>query len=294
MSNGNPTQELNQKILHEFGWSARFDTNEEGFWFVEIKLGMNDTRMFTSNYQHSSSAPESSSIKDRKKGTAAASKVALEGIKEEIAMQKSKQLMALNQVFPKAIPIYESNEENWNFFWQHKPPMVGIDAEGNQRSPPVLLQVSTEDYAILEAPNRRQGLSKHVKRLLQDNSIVKVFCDNFSHHDKTCLGLAAEPGTYLSGPIVDIEAIAGQLLGPVKVARGLSRIVTLCMPELNVLVRKPKNKLSSVGRFAMIEQGKATPLKSIHDLTKKQQQYAALDAWSTLLAYQRLQEASNV
>jgi hypothetical protein len=103
-----------------------------------------------------------------------------------------------------------------------------------------------------------------------------------------------EPDSYLSGPIVDIEAIAGQLVGPVKVARGLSRIVTLCMPELNVLVRKPKNKLSSVGRFAMIEQGKAPPLKSIHDLTKKQQQYAALDAWSTLLAYQRLQEASNI
>jgi hypothetical protein len=52
-------------------------------------------------------------------------------------------------------------------------------------------------------------------------------------------------------------------------------------------------RFKDVARFSMIEQGKAPPLKSIHDLKKKEQQYAALDAWCTLQAYKRLREAAT-
>jgi hypothetical protein len=70
----------------------------------------------------------------------------------------------------------------------------------------------------------------------------------------------------------------------------------MVMPELDVLIRKPKGqgRFTKVGRFALIEQGKAPPLKSIDELTFEEKQYAALDAWCTLYAYRRLQELSVV
>jgi hypothetical protein len=61
---------------------------------------------------------------------------------------------ATEQLFSKHnIRIYDlADEENWTYFWQHKRAMVGIDTEGNQSTSPVLLQIATLDYAILEVP----------------------------------------------------------------------------------------------------------------------------------------------
>lgn len=286
---GNPTQDLNQKVLHKYGWSASYDTTEDGCWFVQVVVGFNDTRRFQSDNKG-----DASTDGGRKKGIAAASEVALLGLAEEIKLQESKSIQTLEETFAsQRLDIYESNEENWSYFWRHKPKVVGIDTEGNQQSPPVLLQVSTEDYAILETP--RTKISRHVQRLLEDDSIVKVFCDNFSHHDKTCLGCSpADSSTseaYTTGPIVDLEAISSQHLGPVKVARGLSRIVTLVMAYDNLLLRKtPANRRKSVGRFVLIEQGKLPPLRSMYDLSRKERRYAALDAWCTRMAYVKLQD----
>lgn len=93
-------------------------------------------------------------------------------------------------------------------------------------------------------------------------------------------------------PIVDIEILALGLLGPVKVPRGLSKLISLCMPELNVRIEKPgkssKQRHKNIGKFALIEQGKAKPLRGLFDLNKSLQQYAALDSWCTLKIYQRL------
>jgi hypothetical protein len=95
---------------------------------------------------------------------------------------------------------------------------------------------------------------------------------------------------------VDLEAIAAMHFGRVKVDRGLARIVTLCMPELNVLIRKPKKngsaRFADIGRFTLMEQGKIPRIRSVWNLSPKERQYAALDAWCTLLAYNRLQEYS--
>ena len=67
------------------------------------------------------------------------------------------------------------------------------------------------------------------------------------------------------------------------------------MPELNVLIGKPSGasktkRFKDIGRYTLIEQGKLPPLQSIRDLTRKEQLYAAMDAWATLQAYQRLQQ----
>lgn len=90
---------------------------------------------------------------------------------------------------------------------------------------------------------------------------------------------------------MDLEFAILELMGKVNVPRGLSKIVTLCMPELNVRIEKPKTqkgRYKNIGPFALIEQGKAEPLRGLFDLQEKDQQYAALDSWCTLKAYQEL------
>ena len=97
--------------------------------------------------------------------------------------------------------------------------------------------------------------------------------------------------------IVDLEQLAAKHLGPVKVARGLGRIATLCMPELaNINIAKPKRnnpgvkgRFANIGRFALIEQGKLPPLRGVGDLSATEQRYAALDAWVTLQCYKEFQ-----
>lgn len=71
----------------------------------------------------------------------------------------------------------------------HQTRQVGVDTEGNALSPPVLVQVATDHFVILEAPNALSGLSRNLKRLFADESILKVFCDCRSQRDKTFFGL---------------------------------------------------------------------------------------------------------
>jgi hypothetical protein len=203
--------------------------------------------------------------------------------------------------FPLPIRVKDGNDaKTWVEFWQNPPNIVGIDTEGNQMAPPVLLQISTQYYTILEVPLQKQ-LSSNVTRLLKDDAIIKVFCDNFSHNDKKCLGLALPPEKNFSKPpIVDLESLCNSVTDVAsKVPRGLSNIVSMSFPELNVRIKKPSQsskRFENIGRFAMIEQGKAKPLKGFHDLTSKEKQYSALDSWCTLQAYLRilsLQTASS-
>lgn len=280
-----PTQELAQNVSQRYGWSTVIERND-GFWTCTVTVGLNDQHRFVSSETCLDTTQER-----RKQGVAAASQAALDGLCEEIERHEAKPEKSLGEVFPQPINIYESNRETWDYFWKHQPAAVGIDTEGNQISPPVLVQISTDDYTIMEVPHNGR-LSNDLSRLLSEDRIVKVFCDNYAHNDKRSLGLTDIPVDLTVGPVVDLEDMAAQLLGPVKVARGLPRIVTLCLPELNVRIGKPSTgRLKNVGRFAWIEQGKAPPLKSIYDLSAKKRQYAALDAWCTLLAYKRMREA---
>ena len=320
-----PKQELNQNVIQRYGWSVRFEkepinknddgddvNNDRAYWVAYVRLGFNDERKFVSN-DHESSAE---SDYGRKIGFASASQAALEGLKEEIARQEAKPRMELTQVFPLYIDATNSNtrqkprffikgssQRNWDqFIWNNKPAVVGIDTEGNQRSPPILVQIATEECVLLEIPAISSNqLSANLKLLLADNTITKVFCDNFAHHDKKALGIHHQDTDhatdYSHGPIVDLEVLAASALGPTKVARGLSRIVTLAMPALNVIIVKPSpsggKRFKDIGRFAMIEQGKAPPLTSFRDLSPKEKFYAAMDAWATLLAYKRITHSTS-
>ena len=322
-----PIQELKQQVSHKYGWSCKLEKEaESGFWVCYVILSLFDERNFVSSCDSPDSTEEG-----RKEGQAAASQAALDGLQEEIAKQEAKPKKELTEVFPlyrnpkndkldsnekPLFVIRGSSAKNWNecVWTTDKPKVVGIDTEGNLNTPPILVQIATDSCVILEITSMNGNrLSKNLQRLLADNEIVKVFCDNFSHKDKRSLGLlpplekknkndkkAKTPPIDLpdfsQGPIVDLEALSAKLLGPVSVARGLSRIVNLAMTDLNVLVGKPSNRkggsrLKDIGRFAMIEQGKAPPLTALRDLTRKQQLYAATDAWVTLQAYKRLCEA---
>ena len=96
-----------------------------------------------------------------------------------------------------------------------------------------------------------------------------------------------------------------EMYGPAKVARGLSRIVALTIAT-NVQISKSstsntKNNIpttsktasserwKNIKRFALIEQGKIKPITNIFkDLSPIELQYAACDAYATLLVYNYL------
>lgn len=251
------------------------------------------------------------------------------------------------------IPIYDSHDvRNWDYFWSHRPTVVGIDTEGNNCIPPIIIQIAVidintnETYCIIEAPKRKKSyhpkntssgtsstdhgastanatISNNLKRLLNDTSIVKVFCDNFSHKDKVVLGIhnatssdvtngqnnqsmygfQSEPQT----SVIDLECVMNEMYGPVKVARGLSRIVALTIaPNVQICKSSSPNTPSStspiattntasmgrwknIKKFALIEQGKIKPITNIfRDLSPMELQYAAGDAYATLLVYNYL------
>ena len=306
-----PAQDLQQKVCQKYGWSFQYSTNDNGQHQVEVVVGFGDKRTFVAPITTTTKTPQ-----DDKAAKASISALALQGLAPIIEVEESKPVGELAEAFASLSQnpttassksdggsnitvLNSSHEDTWKTFWNERPSVVGIDVEGNQISPPVLVQIATESYTILEVPDYRQRrLSPDLQRLLNDDSIIKVFCDNFAHKDKTSLGLSLPPAVTEEGkfnfaepPIVDLESVAMKLLGPVKVARGLPRLVNLAMPELGIRIVKPKpqkGRFKKIGKFALIEQGKLPPLKGLNDLSKEEQQYAALDAWFTLNIYRRL------
>lgn len=291
------TQELQQKVCQRFGWSLVYTKLEDSRWKAEVVTGLLVSDGKEDNHKHTFITGES--YEEDKEGKYEVSKLALEGLAEDIAAREALPAMELTQVFAstlKDLPILDSQDPaTWERFWNNPPNVVGIDTEGNKISPPVLVQIATMDYVILETPQK--SLSDDLVRLLKDDNIAKVFCDNFAHKDKVCLGLSVEkdPLAHTKPPIVDLESLSMKSLGPVKTARGLGRIVALTMPELGVRIEKPKvakqgmkARFKNIARFAMIEQGKQKPLRGLSDLRQREQQYAALDAWCTLMVYTRI------
>lgn len=284
-----------------------YSSDEHGYWRADIVVSWHEKKSFVT--------PDAYPEGKEKEGKAAVSLLTLQGLALDIERMESLPAKELSQVFhsvmTSTLELLDSKDPStWCRFWNDAPTVVGIDTEGNNISPPVLVQISTRSYCILEAPERKNGLSKDLLRLLHDATITKVFCDNFSHKDKKTLGLwppknengappAADDDMYTTPPIVDLENLLQKYLGPVKSARGLGKIVALTMPELQVRIEKPskanggmKGRFANIGRFALIEQGKARPLKGLQDLSLFEQQYAALDAWCTLAVYERLEQKS--
>ncbi len=302
---GASTQDLQQKVCHKYGWAYHYEKDSNGHWYVEVVVGMNINHKyrFTSPNNSSNKATkgklQTTKQKDQyvKAEKDIVSTMALESLAPHIEQEEAKRCCQLSEVFPNPIQIYDSTANNgaiWEHFWNNAPQVVGIDTEGNQTSPPVLVQISTSAYTILEVPTNKT-LSPNITRLIHDNNITKIFCDNFSHADKIALGmdLPSNLTNFTHPPIIDLEVLSAHLFGSTKVARGLSKIISMSMPELNVRIVKPRNtnqRFKNIGRFALIEQGKARPLRGLYDLSQREQQYCALDSWCTLHAYLRIKE----
>mmetsp|Transcript_2607 Transcript_2607/g.5657 ORF Transcript_2607/g.5657 Transcript_2607/m.5657 type:complete len:314 (+) Transcript_2607:122-1063(+) len=299
------TTQIVQILCQKYGWGFIYGADEvTGDWILDIFYGIGECKRFIVPIPRGA-----------KHGKAIVSEAALMGLKEITEHEESKRLVALKDIFPDPITVYDScSESTWERFWNDSPTEVGVDCEGNSISPPVLVQISTENYTILEVPLNGR-LSDNLQQLLETDSIVKIFCDNFSNRDKKCLGLNIEFGegnitneydkqrnklaennydnSRCTKPnVVDIEILATDVIGPTKTPRGLSKLLCLCFPEMNVRIEKSgksmKQKFKHIGKFVQIERGKAEPLTGLCDLNDNQQQYAALDSWCTLKVYQRM------
>jgi hypothetical protein len=52
---GAPTQDLQQKVCHKYGWGYHYDKDSNGHWFVEVVVGMNIDNKYRFTSPHNSS-----------------------------------------------------------------------------------------------------------------------------------------------------------------------------------------------------------------------------------------------
>lgn len=90
-----------------------------------------------------------------------------------------------------------------------------------------------------------------------------------------------------AGHIIELEHVAASLAGTSGLLRGIARIIGLGLPQLG-RVRKEKNFEDVMKLFAGIDQGKLPPLTGLAALPATARRYAAMDAWCTLRAWERL------
>lgn len=288
----NPTTRL-LELSQKFGWSVRFDKEAEtGAWGVEVLRGVS-----RDVFRSDDTSLENN--KGTKRGRAAAAVVALEGLGAAIEAERATTKVALVDAFGphfrRVVRVQESSAATWAAFWAHPPAEVGVDVEGNQQRPPCLVQVATPTTVILEAPSRRRGgLSADLRRLLADDSIVKVFCDS-TGSDRRSLGLPTAADS-LPPDMVDIEAVGAKRLGDGSsiISLGLAKIMSMYYTVPTAAFRVVKSDDGLTARFSMIEQGHAPQLDGVSDLTDVEREYAALDAWVTLLAWAHVKAATTV
>ena len=242
------------------------------------------------------------SCDDKKDGEKAVADKAVEGLSGLVHEHMSKPVASIEDVMGgrfdaavngwiETIPRGDCRGPHlWDIFWQQKPRVVGIDVEGNLASPPLLVQVATQERVWLEAPCFTGGLSEDLKRLLADETILKIFCEGSSCADRRSLGLPADVSSRRD--IVDLEDVAAKLAGPTKVRRGLAKILGLALPQCPWRIGKEKpskgQPSSSVKYFTAIEQGRQPVPRAWHQIPPHVKRYAAMDAWCTLKAWEWL------
>ena len=289
-----PKQELEQGICGQHGWSSSYFQAPSSRWCVEVRWGVGprNGRVFVSD-----DVSDGASKAGVKKGHAAAAAVAIEGLRDIVYAANSKPTRSIEEAFG---PWFDhsclvlSGPEGWAKLWEINPTEVFVDVEGNQVTPPVLVQVCVPftssnlvgSFCLLEIPNVH-GLSDDMRRLLGDPKITKVFCDGTSGADRRSLGIDD------SDNYVDLEDIASSLVGATGVRRGLARIMNLAWPNPAVRVTKDTRDKESVLFFAAIEQGKKPRLKELNDIPERIERYAAMDAWCTMMAYRGLRQQAQ-
>ena len=230
-----------------------------------------------------------------KKGHAAAATVAIAGLRDIVDAANSKPTQTIEEAygahFDSTCSVM-SGPEGWAKLWEMNPTYVAIDVEGNQVTPPVLVQVCVStvnggSLCLLETPNI-EGLSDDMIRLLRDDRIVKIICDGTSGADRRSLGIDVDLDNQ-----VDLEDITSSLMGATGVQRGLARILNLAWPHQPVRVTKDPKDKKSVFFFAAIEQGKKPRLKGLDEIPDRIRRYAAMDAWCTWMAYLKLRQMAQ-
>ena len=287
-----PKQELEQGICGQHGWSSRHYQDDASRWCVEVRWGAGprNGRVFVSD-----DVSDAGSKAGVKKGHAAAATVAIAGLRDIIDAANSKPTQTIEEAygahFDSTCSVM-SGPEGWARFWEMNPTYVAIDVEGNQVTPPVLVQVCIStvhggSLCLLEIPNI-DGLSGDMIRLLRDDRIVKIICDGTSGADRRSLGIDVDLDNQ-----VDLEDITSSLMGATGVQRGLARILNLAWPQKAVRVTKDQRDKSSVFFFAAIEQGKKPRLKGLDEIPGRIRRYAAMDAWCTWMAYLKLRQMAQ-
>lgn len=279
-------QELQQGVCARYGWSSRFfrGGGEDGAWGVEVQVRPGDLGLLS--FLSTDTSPDTKA--GAKQGKRAAAEAALAGLTDEIARMEEMPELTLAQAvganMRQNVRVLSSSKAAWEEFWASDPHVVGIDVEGNHQCPPVLVQIATRELVILEAPGRL-GISPDLHRLLDDPKVRKAFCDGPGQSDKKSLGIQPDAA---DESVVDLETLAAERMGVAGVARGFCRIFSLfCSETVGFRLIKEKGSLNSVGLFTAVEQGRTPPLESADDprLRAQDREYAALDAWGTLMVY---------
>ena len=287
-----PKQELEQGICGQHGWSSRYFQDGASRWCVEVRwgAGQREGGIFVSD-----DVSDAGSKAGVKKGHAAAATVAIAGLRDIVDAANSKPTQTIEEAygahFDSTCSVM-SGPEGWAQFWKMNPTYVAIDVEGNQVTPPVLVQVCVStvnggSLCLLETPNI-EGLSDDMIRLLRDDRIVKIICDGTSGADRRSLGIDVDLDNQ-----VDLEDITSSLMGATGVQRGLARILNLAWPHQPVRVTKDPKDKKSVFFFAAIEQGKKPRLKGLDEIPDRIRRYAAMDAWCTWMAYLKLRQMAQ-
>lgn len=292
-----PKQELEQGICGQHGWSSSYFQAPSSRWCVEVRWGVGprNGQIFVSD-----DVSDGASKAGVKKGHAAAATVAIAGLRDIVYAANSKPKRTIEEAFGAQFDhtcFVTSGPEGWAKLWEINPTEVFVDVEGNQVTPPVLVQVCvfceqrSRSMCLLEIPNiwlgLLLGLSDDMKRLLGDPKITKVFCDGTSGADRRSLGIDD------SDNYVDLEDIASSLVGATGVRRGLARIVNLAWSNSAVRVTKDTRDKESVLFFAAIEQGKKPRPKELDEIPNRVRRYAAMDAWCTMMAYRGLRQQAQ-
>ena len=287
-----PKQELEQGICGQHGWSSRYFQDGASKWCVEVRWGAGprNGRVFVSDDES-----DAGSKPGVKKGHAAAATVAIAGLRDIVDAANSKPTQTIEEAygahFDSTCSVM-SGPEGWAKLWEMNPTYVAIDVEGNQVTPPVLVQVCVStvnggSLCLLETPNI-EGLSDDMIRLLRDDRIVKIICDGTSGADRRSLGIDVDLDNQ-----VDLEDITSSLMGATGVQRGLARILNLAWPHQPVRVTKDPKDKKSVFFFAAIEQGKKPRLKGLDEIPDRIRRYAAMDAWCTMMAFIGLKQVAQ-
>ena len=172
--------------------------------------------------------------------------------------------------------------EAWRALRRTSPKVVGIDTEGVQHVPPLLVQIAYRDastgrtFVILEAP-RDGRMSQELVDLLADSTVAKVFCDAASDTDAL--------GTIVTN-VQDIQSIAERdFEGSKKMGLG-------ALGSKFVFEGGCKKNAKGWKFFAFLKERPLAPWPSlVRDAGLCR--YAAADAWMTLAVFEQMQSKAR-